>query len=259
MIIRRTCVLLIFIWVCISCNRKENSTKIIAHRGTWDEHNAPENSIASLKESIKLGLDGSEFDVWMTKDSVLVVNHAPEFAEKYIETATYEELAVYNLSNLEKLPKLEDYLKTGVGQNRTKLVLEIKTPKISHERKGFIAQRCVELVEQLGLEDIVEYICFDFDIGLKIIELTKKSPVSYLGWKLDRELLDLKNAGFSGIDFHIKTYKEDTALIDRAKAIGLETNVWTVNDEADMIWFLEKGIDLITTDKPALLKEVMQR
>ena len=35
----------------------------------------PENSIASLREAIRLGCTGSEFDVRMTADEVLVISH----------------------------------------------------------------------------------------------------------------------------------------------------------------------------------------
>lgn len=33
----------------------------------------------------------------------------------------------------------------------------------------------------------------------------------------------------------------------------LTTNVWTVNDEADLKYFLEKDVDYITTNEPELL------
>ena len=52
---------------------------VIAHRGAWKQKDLPENSIAALKEAISLGCEGSEFDVRMTQDGVLVVHHDPEY------------------------------------------------------------------------------------------------------------------------------------------------------------------------------------
>jgi len=53
------------------------SNTVIAHRGAFKKNGFPENSIASLREAIRLGCTGSEFDVRMTADEVLVVNHDP--------------------------------------------------------------------------------------------------------------------------------------------------------------------------------------
>ena len=39
------------------------SNKAIAHRGAFKKNGFPENSIASLREAIRLGCTGSEFDV----------------------------------------------------------------------------------------------------------------------------------------------------------------------------------------------------
>ena len=50
-------------------------TKAIAHRGVWKNSHLPQNSIASLTAAHDLKLFGSEFDVHLTKDNILVVNH----------------------------------------------------------------------------------------------------------------------------------------------------------------------------------------
>ena len=114
----------------LSCSQKQESqvekNMVIAHRGAWKTQGLPENSIASLKEAIKLGCYGSEFDVHLTKDDVMVVNHDKDFMGIDIETATYEELLTKELSNGEKIPTLKAYLEEGLKQNKTKLILEIK-------------------------------------------------------------------------------------------------------------------------------------
>ena len=54
-------------------------TKAIAHRGFWKTPGSSQNSITSLLKADSIGCYGSEFDVWLTKDSKLVVNHDPVY------------------------------------------------------------------------------------------------------------------------------------------------------------------------------------
>ena len=65
-----------------------STNKTIAHRGAWKTDTLPHNSIASLKKAIALKSAGSEFDVRMTKDEVLVINHDALYAEDTIELKT---------------------------------------------------------------------------------------------------------------------------------------------------------------------------
>src|SRR5690606_17505562 len=58
---------------------KWNQNPVIAHRGAFKKNQYPENSIASLKEAIRLKCYGSEFDVHMTRDGIMVVNHDADF------------------------------------------------------------------------------------------------------------------------------------------------------------------------------------
>ena len=48
---------------------------VIAHRGAWKKNGLPQNSIASLRQAIALEWGGSEFDVRMTADDSLIINH----------------------------------------------------------------------------------------------------------------------------------------------------------------------------------------
>ena len=49
--------------------------KVIAHRGIWTEPGSTQNSIRSLVKADSIGCYATEFDVWMTADSVMVVSH----------------------------------------------------------------------------------------------------------------------------------------------------------------------------------------
>ncbi|HSJ02151.1 MAG: glycerophosphodiester phosphodiesterase family protein, partial [Verrucomicrobium sp.] len=50
-----------------------SATEIIGHRGA--SHDAPENSLSSMKLAWDQGADGAELDLWLSKDGKLVVMH----------------------------------------------------------------------------------------------------------------------------------------------------------------------------------------
>jgi glycerophosphoryl diester phosphodiesterase len=53
--------------------RDQSSVLVVAHRGDWRYQ--PENSIAAIEHSIKMGVDIVEVDLQLTKDSVLILMH----------------------------------------------------------------------------------------------------------------------------------------------------------------------------------------
>lgn len=65
---------------------------IIAHRGAWKKEGLPQNSLASLRQAIKLGCAGSEFDIRITQDDSLVIVHDATHEGLFIESTPYAEL-----------------------------------------------------------------------------------------------------------------------------------------------------------------------
>lgn len=230
--------------------------KVIAHRGAWKAHGFPQNSLASLREAIRLGCEGSEFDVWMTADEVLVVNHDGEFEGMEIEKVTYQELLTKQLPNGEKIPTLKEYLLEGMKQQKTKMILEFKPSGISVARSEKIGELVVKMVHELHAEDWVEYITFSYEGGLKAISTDPEAKVSYLTG--DKSPSQLKGAGFYGFDYNFRILKMKPEWIQEARELGLITNSWTVNDPETMNWLLDQGIDQITTDEPELLLEILK-
>jgi len=226
------------------------SNKVIAHRGAFKNTGVPENSVASLKAAIQLGCGGSEFDIHMTADSVLVINHDYTLEGLDVETSTYAELLQKTLSNGEKIPTLDDYLKAGLGQTTTKLVAEIKPSKISKERSLRTAEKVVAAVKQLKADPQVVYISFDYDILKRVQQLDPRAPLQYL--KGDVTAAQLKADGIDA-DYHFSVFQKDPDWIKNAKALGVLVNAWTVDNPATMDSLLAQQIDFITTDEPELL------
>ncbi|MES2454965.1 MAG: glycerophosphodiester phosphodiesterase family protein [Bacteroidota bacterium] len=234
---------------------KWNKNPVIAHRGAWKKNKLPENSIASLKEAIKIGCYGSEFDVHMTLDSVLVINHDAEFLGLPIPTSTYQELLTKKHPNGESIPTLEAYLKEGIRQKEMKLIMELKPSKISTERDLKMTDKAIAVVKSLKAEKWVDYISFSYDILKHVKVLQPKANAAYLNGDISLE--QLKADGFYGADYNLAVYKKGEWFA-KAKELGLTINAWTVNTEADMNWLLDNKIEFITTNEPELLLQLLE-
>lgn len=234
----------------------QNKNKVIAHRGAWKNTGATENSISALEHAIKLGCYGSEFDVHMSSDSVLFVNHDHSIQGTDIEKTGAKELSEIKLGNGESLPTLEAYLKAGSKQKNTRLILEIKTSRIGKERSLVLARKCVEMVKKLKVQAITDYIAFDFDVCLEVKKQAPKAHVEYLNG--DKTPAEILAAGLDGIDYHFTVYKKNDNYIREMHQNKLTANVWTVNDEGAMKWFLDNNVDFITTNEPELLLKMAQ-
>ena len=232
-------------------------TKVIAHRGFWDTPGSAQNSIAALVKADSVGCYGSEFDVWLTKDSVLIVNHDPRFKGKRMEASTAQELTSLKLANGENLPTLDAYLqKAKMLPNQTKLILELKEHSTPQQETEAV-RRIVGAIRQQGLEDRTEYISFSLHATKEFVRQAPGSPVYYLNGELSPQ--ELKNIGCTGLDYSIAPLKKHPEWIKQAHDLGMKVNVWTINKESEMKWLIDKGVDFITTNNPVLLQQLLTR
>ncbi|WP_423146403.1 glycerophosphodiester phosphodiesterase [Rubrolithibacter danxiaensis] len=231
--------------------------QVIAHRGAWKNTGATENSIASLKRAIELGCMGSEFDVHMSSDSVLYIHHDPFIDKDTIEKTPSHKLSAVRLSNGETLPTLEAYLKEGMKQNKTRLILEIKPSIISKERAIALTHKVLDMVKKLRAQAWVDYISFDYEVCKEVMRIDPYAKVAYLNG--DKTPDELASEKFYGLDYNQNVYKKNESWIKEAQQKNLTVNVWTVNDEADMDWFLQRNVDFITTNEPELLLKKVKK
>lgn len=256
--------LLLFVAVTVSGNaqKKQSSMSfaknpVVAHRGAFKAKTLPENSIAGLRNAIGIHCTGSEFDVWMTADDSLVVNHDPKFHELPIEQTKYADLLQFTLSNGEKIPTLHEYLSEGLKNNKeTRLVLEIKPSTVSKERGRIVAEKAWKQVQALKASYATTYISFDLGILTRILELEPKAPTQYLNG--DKTPEELKVLGIIGADYHFSVFKKNPDWIESARKNGIILNTWTVNSKEDLQWALDNRFDFITTNEPELLFELLK-
>jgi glycerophosphoryl diester phosphodiesterase len=225
---------------------------VVAHRGAFKKNGFPENSIASLKEAIRLGCTGSEFDVRMTADDSLVINHDPHHNRLEIEKTGFAELRHFPLANGEPLPTLRSYLLAGLENNHhTRLVVEIKPSGISKERGRLIAGKVLQLVKELKAAHLVVYISFDYEMLKELRRLDPSANLQFLDGTISPA--QLKADAINGADYHFSVFKKNPQWIKEAKEKGIVLNAWTVNDDETMQWLIKEGFDFITTNEPERL------
>jgi glycerophosphoryl diester phosphodiesterase len=225
--------------------------KIVAHRGAWKHQNASENSLSSLKNAMRAGYAGSEFDVWMSEDGELVISHDPVIGGKTIESTPAADIARIMLKNGDFVPTLKEYLDAAKTQNKTRLFLEIKSSGISQERTLALTEKVVRMVHESKVQAWVQYISFNYAALMRVKELDPAAVTAYLSG--DKTMEQLKRDGISGADYPFYSFHSDTAMTRTAHRLGLMVNAWTVDTKEEMEYLLKQGVDLITTNEPEML------
>ena len=235
----------------------QHVTRAVAHRGYWTCEGSAQNSLTSLQKAYEAGCWGSELDIWLTADGQLVVNHDAHTLDGLdIEKTDSKQLLESKLKNGETLPSLEAYLDAGKSLTPMMLVLELKTQS-TPERNIELARKVVDMVKDKGMEDQVEYIAFSNQVGTELIRLAPEAKVAYLNG--DKTPAELKELGYTGLDYAHKVLKKNSHWIDEAHKLGLTVNVWTVNKAEDLQYFIDHKADFITTNEPVLLLELLKR
>ena len=238
--------LIVMAAACLMTLAAAAQTKIVAHRGYWDCAGSAQNSITSLKLADKIGCYGSEFDVHLPKDGVIVVHHDQNVGKIDIQTSTYKALKKERLKNGEKIPTLEQYLDAGKDLS-CKLVLEIKRQMVQSHEDSLVRQ-CVDMVKSKGLTDRIVWISFSGKACELLHQLLPDAHIQYLLGDWDPKTIKAK--GLSGIDYEQKVLALHPEWIKECHDLGLVVNVWTVNDLNTINQFIKAGVDFITTNAP---------
>ena len=249
---KRTLISAIALLACIVGMQAQ--TQVIAHRGFWKTEGSAQNSIAALEKAAEEKLYGSEFDVQVTLDGKLIVNHDAKFQGFVIAETPYKQLKKIRLQNGEKLPNLKKYLKKGKKLD-IQLILEIKSHKSKEVEDKMVAD-IVKMVKKMGLEKQVEYIAFSLNVCEQLAKLTPESEIAYLNG--DITPAELKKKGINGIDYHYNVIEKHPEWIKEAHDLGMKVNVWTVNKEDMMKKLIDRKVDYITTDQPLETKKLLE-
>ncbi|MBO4670992.1 MAG: glycerophosphodiester phosphodiesterase [Bacteroidales bacterium] len=235
---------------------------IVAHRGFWNCEQAgfSENSIASLKAAQDAGLWGSECDVHVTADDIIMVNHDPTIKGKAISTHKYADFAEDLLPNGEKRPTFDEYLVQAAKCKTTILVIELKKQP-SQEREDKLLDLTVKALKAHDLFDPTRVLFITF--SKYMCERVAKELPQFINQFLSSDpILNEDPAIYAalkinGVDYHRKMFIAHPEWVKNAHDIGMSVNVWTVNKAEEISRMIEIGVDAITTNEPLLVREIL--
>lgn len=233
----------------VSCSQKPSGPQVVAHRGYWDIEGSAQNSLEALRQAGEHKFYGSEFDVNLTADDVLVVNHDFTFHGILIAENTYEAIKDSTLANGEVIPTLDSYLDLFCQYPELQLVFELK----SEGDSAYEARAIPLLISKLEERDLVkrtDFISFSLTACQEMARRIPSMMVEYLGGEIAPS--ELKPMGINGIDYHYSVFAKHPEWVEEAHGLGMICNAWTVNKEEDIRAMLDLGVDFITTNAPEL-------
>lgn len=233
-----------------------HDVQVTAHRGS--SLTAPENSLSAIRHAIEDGADYAEIDVQETADGTLVLLHDSDLmrvagVDAKIWEVEYDEIRDLDAGSWfspefagETIPTLQQAI--DLAREHLRLNIELKynghdvrlaerTAELVREN-GFVEHSLITSLDSAGLQR-VRQVAPDIRIG-QIVTVSIGDFV-----KLDVDFLSI-NAGVA-----------TPAQVHRNREADLDTHVWTVNDEASMARMIERGVNNIITDEPALLRRVI--
>ena len=230
---------------------------ITAHRGA--KAVAPENTMAAFKAAMDAGADFIELDVQHTRDRQVVVLHDADFMRmggdpRRVADLTAAEVAMIDIGSKrgpqfagEHAPTLEEVIDLVRGRMKINIELKYNVPDPG------LAPAVVELLRREDFIDQVVITSLDY-AALKQVESIE--PRIRTGHIVTAAVGDVLR---TEADFlSLNSAKATTSLVRRARAVGKDVAVWTVNDPEVMLRMIERGVDNIITDDPALLVRVMR-
>jgi glycerophosphoryl diester phosphodiesterase len=229
-----------------------------AHRGGASD--APENTLPAFARAVELGYRYLETDTHVTADGVLVAFHDDVLDRVTDRTGRISELAWAEVSEArigsEPIPLLEDLL-TAFPHARINI-----DPK--HDRA---VRPLAALLLRMGAVDRVGIGSFSDRRLADMRRLCGPRLCTSLGPKGIARLMAagrrLPVGRFAAGCAQVPVRQGGITIVDErfvtvAHGRGLQVHVWTVDDPAEMHRLVDLGVDGIMSDRPAVLKEVLE-
>jgi glycerophosphoryl diester phosphodiesterase len=251
--------LIVFVGCLLAACGKENVTgpQVVAHRGYWKTEGSAQNSISSLMNAGRIGAYGSEFDVNLTADDQLVINHDFTYKGFTIRETTLAELRndTLLLANGEIIPTLDEYLEASLQYPELKLIFELKS-KGDPEYEATAIRKSIEAFKRYGVKKRIIFISFSLSACKEFARLMPKNRVEYLGGEIAPA--ELKKMGINGIDYHHSVFLSRPEWVVEAHNLGMKVNVWTVDEDDDIKRMLLLGVDEVTTNMPEQAMRIIE-
>lgn len=232
-----------------------------AHRGGASD--APENTAAAFARAVDLGYRYLETDVHVTRDGVVVAFHDDDLQRTCdrpgrISDMEWDDLAAVRVDGSEPIPRLEELLRAWPDRRWN---IDCKS------------DRSVDaLVTLLHRLDVVDRICIGSFSDRRLTRIrdamgpevcTSLGPAAtarlMAASRTHRVLARPGRAHAAQVPISQGPIPVITpSFVSTAHHLGLDVHVWTVDDPAIMHHLLDLGVDGIMTDRPAVLREVLE-
>lgn len=236
----------------------QDRAAVIAHRGA--SITAPENTLAAVRQAIDDRADWVEIDVQETADGHVVVVHDSDLMRLAnnpikIWQATLAELQQIDVGTAhdpkfagEPVPTLAEVLQ--LCRDRAGVLIELKY--YGHEQR--LEERVVEVVEQCGMVDQVQLMSLK---AAGVRKLRKLRPDWRCGLLLSAAV---GNPARLDVDFiAVNSRRVSRRLVLRARQVGQQVFVWTVDDPEGITRMIRIGVDGVITNRPELMREILSQ
>jgi glycerophosphoryl diester phosphodiesterase len=217
-------------------------TWVIAHRGASADER--ENTLPAFERAIELGADYVELDVQVSSDGALVVFHDLDLDRL---TPLRGPLRRRPLAELREhdIPLFEDVVELTRG--RIGVMAELRSAYL-FRRHDLIGRTAAVL----GDDD------FLLSFGRRTLQEARRRKPSLRVLQHVGYGVSIRSASryASAVGFHDP--RVTRRGLARARKLGLETTVYTVNDASRMRALATMGVGGIFSDRPALLRETLE-
>ena len=238
--------------------------RICAHRGF--NSIAPENSMPAFGAAVALGAEEIEFDIWSTKDGVLVSCHDNELERVSdgtgkISDHTYSELLEFDFGVKHdekfrglKIPTFEEILQKFAG--RVIMNIHVKIWDMGFEDR--MMEKIVALVRKY---DCAKHVYFMTSNDKIIKDVMRYAPdiCVCVGWNGNKEPLSIVERAIALGAKKVQLFKPyfNQQSIDLAHENGILCNVFWSDDPKEAIAYREMGIDCILTNDYLAIKNAL--
>lgn len=218
------------------------------HRG--NPAACPENTLASFRSAIELGVDMIECDVHLSQDGELVVIHDHTLdrttdGSGLVVAKTLRELRELDAGAGERIPVLAEVCE--LARPSVGLCVEIKQIPIPYPG---LEQRLVAVLRELDMVGQTAVISFHHGAVRTVHELEPGLVVGVLeGARPIDPVALMRGAGARIYAPHYGAM--DPALVQEVHAGGGVVGCWTVDDEAAIQWTRACRPDSVFTNRPA--------
>lgn len=237
---------------------------IVGHRGA--SATCPENTLLAFRRAMREGAGVMEFDVHATRDGSLVVIHDETLDRTTNSRARLRRSDVridhVDLATIRTL----DAGSWKAARFRTTLIptlaetLRVLLPRCVPmiEHKGGAAELYVRQLEELGLSRSVILQSFDWDFVERVHTLAPQVALGVLGdgALTETRLRKIPRTGAGLVHWDVDSLRADA--VERLHALGYLVCVYTANSDAELIGSAGMGVDLLTTNHPRRLAELVR-